>query len=63
MTILMNREKYMQEILAACEAMDDRALEQQLRCAKDAAIRFPREVRQAPLRLAPVVPLRRLANG
>jgi hypothetical protein len=44
----MDREKYMQEMMAAYEAMDDRAREQQLRLAKRAAADWPRPKSGAP---------------
>jgi hypothetical protein len=44
----MEQEKYMQEMLAAYKAMDDRAREKQLRLAKRAALDWPRKANDSP---------------
>lgn len=60
----MDKKEYMREMEAAYDTMDDRARRQLMRLFKRAAVDNPRDcgARLAAPSLAPVLPLRRVAN-
>jgi hypothetical protein len=58
----MEREEYFRRLVAAYEAMDDRARSLQLRQFERAAADYPREVQPATTTSGQVVPFRRVAN-